>query len=113
MKYFDTEKMGQIRDELEREILQWPGVSTREMMGCLCYLHGKSMIAFLVTDGIVMSKLSEEEQKDLSKVSKKVSFKMGDKTIRKPVWELRTRDNLRTILPFLKKSYEATTKSKK
>jgi hypothetical protein len=23
MKYFDTEKMGQIRNELEKEILQW------------------------------------------------------------------------------------------
>jgi len=62
MKYFDTEKMGQIRDALEKEILQWPGVS--EMMGCLCYLLGKNMVAFLVTDGIVISKLSEQEQKD-------------------------------------------------
>ena len=113
MKYFDREKMGQIRDELEEEILQWPGVSTREMMGCLCYLHDKNMIAFLVTDGIVMSKLTEQEKKDLSKVSKQISFKMGGKTIRKPVWELRTRDNLRTILPFLKKRYQATLIDKK
>jgi|SRR2546422_4412859 len=108
MKYFDTEKMGQIRDELEKEILQWPGVSRREMMGCLCYLRSKNMIAFLVTDGIVISKLSEQEQNDLSKLSKKVSFKMGGKTFRKPVWELKTRENLRTILPFVKKSYQAT-----
>ncbi len=114
MKYFDTEKMGQIRDELEREILQWPGVSTREMMGCLCYLHDKNMIAFLVTDGIVISKLSEQqEQKDLSKVSRQMSFKMGGKTMRKPVWALKTRDNLRTILPFLKKSYLTTLIGKK
>jgi len=113
MKYFDTEKMGQIQRELEKEILQWPGVSSREMMGCLCYLHGKSMIAFLVTDGIVISKLSEQEQKDLSKLSRQMSFKMGGKTFRKPVWQLRTRDNLRTILPFLKKSYKATGSIKK
>ena len=77
MKYFDTEKMGQLRDELEKEVLQWPGVSTREMMGCLCYMHGKSMIAFLVTDGIVISKLTEQEQKDLSKLSRQMSFKNG------------------------------------
>ncbi len=113
MKYFDTEKMGQSRDELEREILQWPGVSTREMMGCLCYLHGKNMIAFLVTDGIVISKLSEQEQKDLSKLNKKVSFKMAGNSFRKPVWELKTRDNLRATLPFLKKSYQAAPRSKK
>jgi hypothetical protein len=112
MKYFDEEKMGEIRDELEKEILQWPGVSSREMMGCLCYLHGKKMIAFLVTDGIVISKLSEQEQKDLSKLSKNVSFKMSGKTIRKLVWELKTLKNLKTILPFLKKSYRASDRIK-
>jgi hypothetical protein len=52
MKYFYVEKMGEIREQLENEILQWPGVSSREMMGCLCYLHGKNMLAFLVTDGL-------------------------------------------------------------
>ena len=113
MKYFDTEKMGPIRNELEEEILEWPGVSSREMMGCLCYLHGKNMLAFLVTDGIVISRLSEQEEKDLSKLSKKASFKMGGKSMRKPVWELKTRANLRTILPFLRKSYEATGRVKK
>src|SRR5713101_1733535 len=113
MKYFDKEKMGQIRDELEKEILQWPGVSSREMMGCLCYLHGKNMLAFLVTDGIVISRLSEQEQKDLSKLSRQTSFKVGGKTIRKPVWALKTRDNMRTILPFLKKSYQATGRVRK
>jgi hypothetical protein len=113
MKYFDAEKMGQIRNDLEKKILQWPGVSSREMMGCLCYLHGKNMIAFLVTDGIVISKLSEQDEKDLSKLSKKASLRMGGKTMRKPVWELKTRDHLRTILPFLRKSYQATGRLKK
>ena len=113
MKYYDTEKMREIQDELEREILNWPGVSSKEMMGCLCYLHGKNMIAFLVTDGIVISKLSEQETNNLSKMSKRTAFKMSGKTFRKPVWELKTRENLRTILPFLKKSYQATGSPKK
>lgn len=113
MKYYDTEKMREIQDELDKEILKWPGVSSREMMGCLCYLQGKNMLAFLVTDGIVISKLSEQEQNDLSKLSKMMDFKMGGKPFRKPAWELKTRDNLRTILPFLKKSYQATKSSKK
>jgi len=113
MKYFDTEKMREIREELDREILKWPGVSSREMMGCLCYLHGKNMIAFLVTDGIVISRLSEQETNDLSKLSKKMAFKMGGKTFRKPVWELKTRENLLTILPFLRKSYQTRGSLKK
>lgn len=112
MKYFDAEKMREVREELDREILKWPGVSSREMMGCLCYLHGKNMLAFLVTDAIVISKLSEQEETDLSKLSKTVSFKMGTKPIRKSVWELKTRENLRTILPFLEKSYKATSRAK-
>jgi hypothetical protein len=95
MKYFDEEKMGEIRKQLEPQILKWPGVSSREMMGCLCYLHGKNMLASLVTDGIVISKLSEKEERELSKLNKKRSFKMGSKTFRKPVRELKTRDNLR------------------
>lgn len=105
--------MREIRDELEKEILKWPGVASREMMGCLCYLNGKNIIAFLVTDGIVISKLSEQEQNDSSKLSKKMDFKMGGKTLRKPVWELKTRDNIQTILPFVKKSYQATESNKK
>jgi hypothetical protein len=83
------------------------------MLGCLCYLRGKNMLAFLVTDGIVISKLSEQEEDELSKLSKKVAFKMGGKPMRKPVWELKSRDNLRTILPFLKKSYQATGRVKR
>jgi hypothetical protein len=83
MKYFNVEKMGEIREQLEKEILQWPGLSSREMMGCLCYLHGKNMLAFLVTDGIVISKLSEQEERELSKLNKMISFKMGSKSIRK------------------------------
>ena len=112
MKYFDTEKMREIRDELEKEILKWPGVSSREMMGCLCYLHGKNMLAFLVTNGIVISKLSEAHEAALSQLSRKISFKMSSKPIRKSVWELKTRENLRTIFPFLKNSYKATSKLK-
>jgi len=45
----------------------------------------------------VISRLSEQEQKDLSKVSRQTSFKVGGKTIREPVWALKTRDNMRTI----------------
>src|SRR5437899_11667556 len=105
MKYFDKEKMGQIRDELEKEILQWPEVSSREMMGCLCYLHGKKMIAVLVTDGIVKSKLSEQDQTDLPQLSRKVPFRRGGKTSRTPLWQLKTGRNLLAIGALLKQAY--------
>ncbi len=33
MKHFEVEEMGAVREQLEKEILQRPGVSSREMMG--------------------------------------------------------------------------------
>jgi hypothetical protein len=112
MKYFDIEKMGEIRRELDLEIQKWPGVSSREMMGCLCYLRGKNMIAFLVTNGIMISKLTEEEQSELSKQAKTVAFKMAGKPMRKPVWNLKTSHDLQIVLPFVRKSYDATLASR-
>ncbi len=108
MKYFDDNRMRDVRERLEAEILNWPGVSSREMMGCLCYLRGKKMLAFLVTDGIVISKLSDEDQKELEKVGRRIDFKMGSKPIRKPVWAVKSSRDLRLIMPYLRKSYQKT-----
>src|SRR5690349_6830547 len=74
----------------------------------------KNMIAFLVTNGVVISKLSEQETNDLSKLTKKTTFKTSGKTFRKPVWELKTRDNLRDDSNFRKRelpSYAQRTRN--
>ena len=53
MKYYDEDKMREIRDALEKEIMRWPGVTAKQMMGCLCYFRGKKFFTFLVTKAIV------------------------------------------------------------
>src|SRR2546427_9936654 len=65
MKYYDEEKMVEIRKMFETEVLAWKGVSSRPMMGCLCYFYNRKFIGFLVTDGIVLMKLSEKDQTSL------------------------------------------------
>ncbi|HVH16355.1 MAG TPA: hypothetical protein VNA15_11655 [Candidatus Angelobacter sp.] len=112
MKYFDTVKMREIRDELEKGDFEVAGSLEQGDDGMSLLSPRQNMVAFLVTDAIVISKLSEQEEADLSNLSKRVSFKMGSKPIRKSVWELKTRENLWTILPFLKQSYKATSKAK-
>jgi len=48
MKYYDEKKMAEIRKTFEKEVLNWKGVTSRQMMGCLCYLYNRKFIGFLV-----------------------------------------------------------------
>lgn len=67
MKYYDEDKMKNIRLKIEEELLSWSDVTTRKMYGCPCYKNKEKMFAFLVTDGIVLTKPSEKDKLDLSK----------------------------------------------
>lgn len=110
MKFYDEKVMGEIRHALEDEVLRWPGVTTREMMGCLCYFRGKKFFAFLVTRAIVITKLPEDARAKLSKEVGGEPFEMAGRTaktwIRVP---LKKREDLRQILPFVRKSYDAAS----
>ena len=39
MKYYNEEKMQNIRSKIEKEILGWPNVTTKKMLGCPCYKY--------------------------------------------------------------------------
>ncbi len=107
MKFYEEEQMYEVREALEREILRWPEVSMREMMGCLTYFRGKKFFALLVTKGIVITRLSEDDRTRLSKMGGEV-FKMAGKTVK--TWtrmKLGKPKDLKDILPYVKKSYEA------
>src|SRR2546429_8992322 len=62
MKYFDELKMADIQKAFDSEVLEWKGVTSKPMMGCQCYFRGRKFICFLVTDGIVLMKLSDKDQ---------------------------------------------------
>ncbi len=107
MKYYDEKQMDGIRRTLENELLKWPGVTSREMMGCLCYFRENKFFAWLVTNGIVLTKLPAKEKAVLSKQVGGKPFEMGGKPSR--LWEFPLKDqtSVKTLLPFVKKSYEA------
>lgn len=111
MKYYDEVQMKEIRSALEDKVLQWPGVSAKEMMGCLCYFYRRKFFAFLITRGIVITKLSEEDRSKLSKLVKVEAFEMAGRTAK--TWAriaLNKPQDLKEIVPFIKKSYEVTLK---
>src|SRR2546426_4907365 len=106
MKHYDEKKMAEIRKSFEKEVLNWKGVNSRQMMGCLCYLYNRKFIGFLVTNGIVVMKLSEKEQDLLKKTFGGKPFEMGRQTGKLWVTPLKGPGDVASIMPFVRKRYE-------
>jgi hypothetical protein len=108
MKFYDEEQMAEVREALEKEILRWPKVAAKEMMGCLCYFRGKKFFAFLVTKGIVVTKLSEKSRAELTQEMGGKAFEMSGRVAK--TWikvPLRRARDVRLVLSFVKESYRA------
>jgi hypothetical protein len=106
MKYFDEEKMGEIRKIFEKEVLEWKGVTSRPMMGCLCYFYNRKFIGFLVTNGIVLMKLSEKDQKEVKEKFGGKPFEMAGHTGRLWVTPLIEPKDVKSVMPFVRKRYK-------
>lgn len=110
-KFYDEEPMKEIRKTLEKEVLAWPGVTSRVMMGVLCYFYGRKFFAFLMPKNIVITKLPENEKKELAVRGGITAFEMFGKPVRSKTWvkvPLEDRSRVKMILPYLKKSYDAS-----
>ena len=105
MKYYDEEKMAEIRKIFENEVLKWKGVTSKPMMGCLCYFYNRKFIGFLVTNGIVLMKLSEKDQKEVKEKFGGKPFEMAGQTGRLWVTPLNASKDVRSVMPFVRKRY--------
>ena len=112
MKYFDEEKMSEIRKVFDAEVLTWKGVSSRPMMGCLCYFYNRKFIGFLVTNGIVVMKLSEKDQTLLKEKFGGKPFEMAGQTGRLWVTPLKGPKDVKSVMPFVRKRYEAVSSTR-
>lgn len=111
MKYYDESEMKALREIFEKEVLQWPEITTKKMFGCPCYKANDKLFAFLVTGGIVLTRLSDAERNKISKRYKSTPFQAGKKTmkawVQTPVKEI---EDLSEMMPYVKKSYKAALK---
>ncbi len=98
--------MVEIRKTFEAEVLKWKGVISRPMMGCLCYSYNRKFISFLVTNGIVLMKLSEKDQTILREKFGGKPFEMAGQTGRLWVTPLKGPEDVRSVLHFVRKRYE-------
>lgn len=106
MKYFDKLKMADTQKAFDSEVLEWKGVASKPMMGCQCYFRGRKFICFLVTDGIVLMKLSDKDRTMLRAKFGGKPFEMAGQTGRLWVTPLKSTKDLKLVIPFVRKRYE-------
>jgi predicted DNA-binding protein (MmcQ/YjbR family) len=107
MKYFDEAKMHDVRIKLEKSILSWENVTTRKMFGCPCYKTKDKLFAFIVTGGVVLTALKEDDRNALSKKFNTSPFVAGKKIVLKWVTiPVKNSHDIKKVLPYIKKSYQ-------
>jgi len=110
MQYYNEEKMKNLRVKLEKEILSWPQVTTKKMYGCPCYKYKDKLFAFLVTDGVVLTKANEQDKITISKEFTSTPFKAATRTMKGwPQIPIDETSDLSKIIPFIKNSYHHST----
>jgi hypothetical protein len=111
MKYYSEDETKEIRLVLEAEILKWYKVDFKKMFGCPCYTANGKLFVFLVTKGIVITRLGETEITKLSMSRKTTSFHAGNKDMKnwRQIPLIKTQE-LYPLMPFVKKSYEEALK---
>ena len=109
MKYYNEEKMQNIRLKIEKEILGWPNVTKKKMYGCPCYKYKNKLFAFLVTDGLVLTKASQQDKINLSKEFSIKPFQAATRTMKGwPQIPVDQASDITKIIPYLKNSYNHT-----
>jgi len=107
MQYYNEEKMQNLRLKIEKKVLSWPNVITKKMYGCPCYKYKEKLFAFMVTDGVVLTKASEQDKIKLSKEFSIKPFRAATRTIKGwPQIPLDETSDLTKIIPFIKNSYK-------
>ncbi|MCX6664281.1 MAG: hypothetical protein NTZ75_08560 [Euryarchaeota archaeon] len=98
--------MKNFRLRMEKEILNLPNVTTKKMYGCPCYKYKDKLFAFLVTDGVVLTKSSEQDKIKLSKEFTIKPFQASTRTMKGwPQIPVDETSDLDKIILFIKNSY--------
>ena len=112
MPYYEENKMAELRRYIEDELLLWQHVEEKKMFGCPSFKAKEKLFAIIITDGIVITKLNDEERNELSKKFNAVPFKANNRRISK--WaqlSYKSTNDLKKYLPYIKKSYKNALQS--
>jgi hypothetical protein len=112
MPYYSEVETRELRRTVEDTVLPWPGVMKKMMFGSPSYCVGKTLFAILVTGGIILTRLSEEEKRELLKDPHAGYFEGHGRVVKKwIVISLSDPSELEHYLPYLRSSYAAALQS--
>jgi len=107
MKYYSEEETKELRSAFEDVVLSWARVTKKKMFGCPCYKADEKLFAFLVTKGVVITKIKEKEREAISNQFQTTPFQAGQKTVYDWIKiPIENKSDVEKILPFVKKSYD-------
>ena len=111
MKFYDEERMRGVRARFDEGVKDWDAVTSKEMMGCLCYLRGKRFFAFLVTDGVVLTRLGDADRERAYGRPGARPFEMAGKKASKWVQvPVRGPAEVKALMPLVRASYDGAGK---
>lgn len=111
MPYYDKTVMAERKTYFESNILEWNGTEEKRMFGSPGYRAFGTLFCFLLTDGIVVTQLPEDDRTEALN-NGKCSIFVGPKGQKIKNWLIFPYENeskLDTILPYIKKSYHSAT----
>jgi hypothetical protein len=108
VKLYHEERMDGIKEAFEADVLLFPEVNPRKMMGCPCYMAGNKMFATLMDDAVVLTKLDDADRERLESEFGAGPFTHGSKVMGS--WSkvpVKGEEDLAPLMPYVKRSYEA------
>lgn len=108
MSYYDATTGEGVRRAFDKQVTDWPGVTTRTSFGCPSYSADGTLFAVLVTEGVVLTRLPQDHRDALDASFETGPFEAGGRTVTS--WVRVTVDDpsdLDGLLPFVEQSYEA------
>jgi len=108
LRYYDETRMARVREAVDAVLTKWPKVTRTLMFGCPCYKAGGRLFAFLVTNGIVLTRLSPEDRAIAGSRLKAKPFNTGTRAMGGwPQLPLARAPRLKGCLPFVRRSYDS------
>ena len=114
MKYYSEEETKDLRLAFEEQVLSWSRVTKKKMFGCPCYKADEKLFAFLVTKGIVITRLTESEREPIKNQYQITSFQAGKKIVQNWIKiPIKNKSDVDKIIPYVRKSYDNSIKEAK
>jgi len=108
MPYYTESEAGDLREAFEEIVRAWPGVTVKKMFGAPSYAANGNLFAIVVTGGIILTRLGEEEKTSLKNDPAADYFTGHGRVITK--WlriVIKNPADLERYRPFIEASYRA------